>query len=241
LGEVQENSLRGDRFLVILAHPDDPDFFCGGSVARWVAEGNEVIYCLLTRGDKGSDATIDGADLAKIREEEQKAAARVLGVNRVIFLNHPDGYLTVDLALRKEIVRVIRQVRPDIVVTCDPTNYFPSDRYINHPDHRAAGQATLDAVFPAAGSAMYFPELIQEEALEPHKVRQVYVAGAIHPNIVIDVTDTLDQKVAALREHKSQINDMDGLDDRMRNRMIDPQSPPNIPRYIERFKRIDLK
>jgi len=229
------------RVLVVLAHPDDPEFFCGGTLALWAEQGREIEYCLLTRGDKGADdADTDPVALAHLREAEQRAAAAVLGVRQVRFLDLADGYLTPDLALRKQVVRVLRQVRPDIVVTCDPTNFFPSDRYINHPDHRAAGQATLDAVFPAAGSGMFFPELERERGLRPHKVSTVYVAEAQHPNTTVDVTAFLDRKVAALREHKSQINDMEGLDGRMREWLLDPDSPPDSPRYVEHFHRIDL-
>ncbi len=230
------------RVLVVLAHPDDPEFYCGGTVARWVTEGREVTYCLLTRGDKGDDDVgTDPEVLAQKRMAEQRAAAEVLGVKEVIFLDHPDGYLTPDLALRRDVVRVIRQVRPEIIVTCDPTNFFPSDRYINHSDHRAAGQATLDAVFPAAGSGLYFPELLQEEGLKPHKVEQVYVAGAQHPNKIVNVTKFLDRKVAALKEHASQIPNMEALEKILRKRMLDADSSPDAPRYIERFMRIDLR
>jgi LmbE family N-acetylglucosaminyl deacetylase len=126
-----------------------------------------------------------------------------------------------------------------VVVTCDPTNFFPNDRYINHPAHRAAGQVTLDAVFPAAGSRMFFPELLAE-GLEPHKVSQVYVAMPQTPNTVIDVTAMFERKVEALRQHASQIADADALLARLRDRMIDPSSPPESPRYVERFRRIDL-
>jgi LmbE family N-acetylglucosaminyl deacetylase len=238
-----EDSAAGpaSRVLVILAHPDDPEFFCGGTVARWAAEGRKISYCLLTRGDKGADRTgTDPQILARTREAEQRAAARVLGVLEVIFLDYPDGYLMPDLALRKDIVGVIRRVRPDIVITCDPTNFFPSSDYINHPDHRAAGQATLDAVFPAAGSGMFFPELEREQGLTPHRVSFVYVAEAQRPNTTVDVTAYLDRKVAALREHKSQIEDVQGLDARMREWLLDPDSPPDSPRYVEQFQRIDL-
>jgi LmbE family N-acetylglucosaminyl deacetylase len=227
---------------VVLAHPDDPEFYCGGTVARWVSEGREVTYCLLTRGDKGDDdVEADPELIAQKRMAEQQAAAEVLGVKEVIFLDHPDGYLTPDLALRRDVVRVIRQVRPEIIVTCDPTNFFPSDRYINHSDHRAAGQATLDAVFPAAGSGLYFPELLQEEGLKPHKVEQVYVAGAQHPNTIVNVTKFLTYKLAALKEHASQIPNIETLEDVLRQRMLDTDSPPDAPRYIERFMRIDLR
>ncbi|HEY44084.1 MAG TPA: PIG-L family deacetylase [Anaerolineae bacterium] len=230
------------RVLVVLAHPDDPEFYCGGTVARWISEGREVIYCLLTRGDKGDDqAGTDPEALAQKRMAEQRAAAKVLGVNEVIFLNHPDGYLTPDLTLRRDVVRIIRRVRPEIIVTCDPTNFFPSDRYINHSDHRAAGQATLDAVFPAAGSGLYFPELLHEEGLAPHKVEQVYVAGAQHPNTVVNVTKFFDRKLAALKEHASQIPNIEVLEKNLRERMLDADSPPDAPRYIERFMRIDLR
>ncbi len=227
--------------LVVLAHPDDPEFYCGGTVARWASEGRRVIYCLLTRGDKGADESgTDPEAMAVTREREQRAAAAVLGVTEVLFLDHADGYLVPDLALRREIVGVIRRVRPDIVVTCDPTNFFPSSRYINHPDHRAAGQATLDAVFPAAGSGMFFPELEADHGLAPHKVRQVYVAGALNPNTAVDVTAQVARKVEALRQHVSQIRDMDGLDHRMRDWLLDPESPADAPRYVERFQRIEL-
>ncbi|HEY46913.1 MAG: hypothetical protein AMJ88_08080 [Anaerolineae bacterium SM23_ 63] len=230
------------RVLVVLAHPDDPEFYCGGTVARWVSEGREVTYCLLTRGDKGNDDVgTDPELLAQKRMAEQRAAAEVLGVKEVIFLDHPDGYLTPDLTLRRDVVRVIRQVRPKIIVTCDPTNFFPSDRYINHSDHRAAGQATLDAVFPAAGSGLYFPELLQEEGLQPHKVEQVYVAGAQHPNTIVNVTKFFDHKLSALKEHASQIPNMVSLEEVLRGRMLDADSPPDAPRYIERFMCIDLR
>lgn len=228
--------------LVVLAHPDDPEFFCGGTIARWAASGRKVYYCLLTRGDKGSDDDLTPPEkLAIIRESEQRAAAEVLGVHQVRFLDEADGYLVPSLELRANIVRVIRDVRPDIVITCDPTNFFPSNRYINHADHRAAGQVTLDAVYPAARSALYFPEIYKDEGLQPHKVREVYVAGAQHSNITIDITDFFTQKIKALSEHRSQIKDIQALEDRLRKSMLDPDSPPQEPRYIERFRRIELR
>lgn len=230
------------RVLVMLAHPDDPEFFCGGTIARWVSLGWDVSYLLFTRGDKGNDKV--GADpdaLAKLRMKEQRAAAKVLGVKEVEFLSYPDGYLIPDLALRQDLVRAIRIKRPQVVVTCDPTNYFPSARYINHPDHRAAGQATIDAVFPAAGSGLYFPEMMDAEGVQPHKVEQIYVALAQLPDTVIDVTRFVDLKIKALQEHKSQIKDVEQLAQRIRERMLDRDSPPEVPRYIETFKRIDLR
>ncbi|MCJ7825313.1 MAG: PIG-L family deacetylase [Anaerolineales bacterium] len=231
-----------DRVLVVLAHPDDPEFFCGGTIARWTASGREITYCLLTRGDKGADdERLSTQELAEIRETEQRAAAKILGVHEVMFLNELDGYVLPTLELRSDIVRVIRQVKPQIVITCDPTNFFSGNSYINHADHRAAGQATLDAVYPAARSALYFPKLSQEEGLQPHKVREVYISGAQHPNITVDITDFFNQKVSALSEHRSQIKDITALEERMRKRMLDPEGPPDDPRYIERFRRIELR
>ncbi|MGB2895438.1 MAG: PIG-L deacetylase family protein [Anaerolineales bacterium] len=231
-----------DQVLVVLAHPDDPEFFCGGTIARWAASGRKITYCLLTRGDKGSDdETLSTQELAEIREAEQRAAAKVLGVHEVMFLHELDGYVLPTLELRRDIVRVVRQVKPQVVVTCDPTNFFPSNTYINHADHRAAGQVTLDAVYPAARSALYFPELSNDEGMQPHKVREVYVSGAQHPNITVDITEYFNQKVAALSKHQSQIKDIPALEERMRKRMLDPESPPDDPRYIEKFRRIVLR
>ena len=228
------------RVLVVLAHPDDPEFFCGGTVARWASEGREIYYCLLTRGDKGADDPgVDPAELAETREREQRAAAKVLGVREVSFLNYEDGNLTADLPTRKDVVRVIRTVRPDIVVTCDPTNVY--GQFVNHVDHRMAGQVTLDAVYPAARSALYFPELYDKEGLEPHKVHELYIAGPVHPNLVIDVTDFLDLKITALFEHRSQIDDFESLKERLRKRMLDPESPAESPRFVERFAHIEIR
>jgi LmbE family N-acetylglucosaminyl deacetylase len=227
------------RVLVVLAHPDDPEFFCGGTVARWAAEGRQVTYCLITSGDKGADG--DGNDpqvLARLREAEQQAAADVLGVKEVVFLRREDGSLTPDLDLRRDIVRVIRRHTPDVLVSCDPTTLFPRKTRINHADHRAAGLATVDAVYPAAGSALFFPELL-EEGLRPHKVRQVFLAGSQEPNVSIDITDFLDRKLEALRCHRSQISDFDGLVQNLRERLRDPASPPEAPRYIEQFRRLE--
>jgi LmbE family N-acetylglucosaminyl deacetylase len=230
------------RVLVVLAHPDDPEFFCGGTIARWTAEGRSVSYCLLTHGERGADeADADLQELSRTRVREQEAAAKLLGVNEVLFLDHPDGYLEPGLALRKDIVRVIRTIRPETVITCDPSTIFPRYRSINHADHRAAGQATLDAVFPAARSSLYFPDLESEEGLMPHKVRTVFVAGSNHPNTEVDITDYIDRKLAALSQHASQIKDMDAVANRIRERLRDPQSPVDHPRYFEHFLRLEMR
>jgi LmbE family N-acetylglucosaminyl deacetylase len=229
------------RVLAVMAHPDDPEFFCGGTIARWSAEGNHISYCLLTHGERGADnAETDPQELARRRVLEQRAAADLLGVKQVWFLDHPDGYLLPNLELRKDITRILRQVRPHTVITSDPTNYFPGRLRINHPDHRAAGEAVLAAVFPAVRSSLYFPELETQEGLKPHKVRTVFVAGAQHPNTTIDVTEFMDLKLAAIAEHASQIDDLKALQERIRDRMLDEETNAQNPRYVERFMRIDL-
>ena len=194
------------RVAVICAHPDDAEFICAGAVARWVAEGHHVDYVLLTSGDKGSDdPAMTGEQLVAIREAEQRAACDVLGVREVVFLRYPDAMLVPDLAMRRELVRVIRRLRPDVVVCQDPTVRWVDQDYLNHPDHRAAGEATLDAVYPAARDRMTFPELLAD-GLEPHKVGEVYLAGAKDPDVWIDITDNLDTKIDALHCHASQVD-----------------------------------
>jgi len=237
---VSEEWEGNKRILVILAHPDDPEFFCGATIARWTAAGHLVSYCLITNGDKGSsDITISPEELAAAREIEQKAAAAVLGVKSVRFLHHPDGYLVPDLGMRKEVVRVIRQERPDILVTCDPLNIFPGEAGISHPDHRAAGQIVVDAVFPAAGNAFFFPELRVEEGLDPHTVKEVWMSVTGQPNVILDVTDYWDKKIMALKEHKSQIGDPEKFVERMRSRRVQGNAD-EPPRYEERFRRLKL-
>ncbi|MCJ7535804.1 MAG: PIG-L family deacetylase [Anaerolineales bacterium] len=238
--EIPDNWDAPQRILVILAHPDDPEFFCGGTIARWTLAGHQVAYCLLTCGDKGTkDRSLTSAALCSLRQEEQRAAAAILGVHNVRFLDYPDGYLVPDMNLRKEITRVIRQEQPDILVTCDPTNLYVRETYLNHPDHRAAGQATLDAVFPAARDHLYFIELWRDEQLEPHIVREVWISLPRDPDVSVDITDHWDLKLRALSEHKSQIGDRAQLEERMRSRHT-PDSSLEKPRYEEYFKRLVL-
>ncbi len=237
--ETSEGWATPQKILVVLAHPDDPEFFCGASIARWSSQGHTVSYCLLTRGDKGTnDRTIRPEDLAGLREEEQRAAAACLGVSSVEFLNYQDGYLIPDLESRKAVTRVIRQQRPDVLVSCDPQNFFPNDAYINHPDHRAAGQIALEAVFPAAGNPMFFPELILDEGLEPHSVREVWLSLTAQPTVILDVTATWPKKLEALYQHRSQIGpDVEKFNQRMLSRRT-PDSTPENPRFEERFRKL---
>ena len=235
-----DNWESAQRILVILAHPDDPEFFCGGSIARWTHAGHHVSYCLLTCGDKGTqDRSITPDALCSLRQEEQNAAAAVLGVDQVQFLDYPDGYLVPDIQLRRDITRVIREEQPDVLVTCDPTNLYVKETYLNHPDHRAAGQAPLDAVFPAARDHLTFIELWRDENLEPHIVREVWISLPGEANVTLDVTEYWEMKLQALYHHKSQIGDPALLEERLRSRHT-PESTLDNPRYVEKFKRLVL-
>ncbi|HYO28951.1 MAG TPA: PIG-L deacetylase family protein [Thermomicrobiales bacterium] len=228
------------RIAVIFAHPDDAEFICAGTVARWVAEGNHVTYVLLTSGDKGSeDPAVTPEALAATRTAEQRAACAVLGVQDVRFLGYADAMLVPDLAMRKELVRVIRTIRPDVVVCQDPTVRFVGQNYLNHPDHRAAGEATLDAVYPAARDRMTFPELLAE-GLEPHKVREVYLAGAEKPDVAIDVTAYMETKLAALRCHASQMGEWDPEAEIREWAKDDAARFPGTGEYAESFKYFKL-
>jgi LmbE family N-acetylglucosaminyl deacetylase len=200
---------------------------------------HEIHYCLLTCGDKGSsDRELSSDQICQIRHCEQREAAKIIGATSVRFLDTPDGYLVPSIEMRRSIVRVIRQEKPDILVTCDPTNLFPSGGYrLNHPDHRYAGQVVLDAVFPAAGNIHFFPELYKEEGLEPHSPDEVWVTLTSNPDIILDVTDTWEIKLRALQEHKSQIGDPTKFIERIRNWRT-TESTEAEPKYEERFRLI---
>lgn len=195
-----------ERVLVIAAHPDDIEFGTAGSVARWIREGAQVAYCIVTDGASGSnEPSTDLTALVRQRQEEQRAAAAVIGVADVRFLGHPDGVLQPTMDLRRDLTRLIRELRPDRVVCQDPTTVFVHDIYINHPDHRAAGEAAIYAIFPSAESRPIFPELLAE-GYEPHHVNEVYLNLTLQPNAFIDISDTIEQKLEALLCHRSQVN-----------------------------------
>ena len=186
--------------MVVTPHPDDAEFGVAGTVARWVSEGKEVIYVVCTNGDKGtSDINMKPDELARIREQEQLTAAKLLGVREVIFLRHPDQTLEDTPEFRKEIVRLIRMYKPETVVTADLYR-----RYLWHRDHRITSQVTLDAIFPYARDMLSYPDL-PEQGLQPHKVKEVLLWGAEEPNYRSNITDTFGIKIAALRCHKSQV------------------------------------
>jgi LmbE family N-acetylglucosaminyl deacetylase len=198
------------RVMVIVAHPDDIEFGCAGTVARWIQQGAEVCYVLCTSGDVGIlDPHITKAEAAAIREAEQLAAANHVGVNNVVYLREPDGMLEPTIALRKRLVREIRGFRPDTLITGNPQALWAGDNYINHPDHRAAATAAIDAVFPAAGMPTLFKEL-EAEGLTAHKTYKVYVETWDNSaTTFVNITDTIELKIEALRLHKSQMQDFD--------------------------------
>jgi LmbE family N-acetylglucosaminyl deacetylase len=193
------------RILVIAAHPDDIEFGAAGSVAQWTDEGHQVTFCLVTDGGAGSNKP--GADLAALiqkRQAEQCEAAAVLGVHDVRFLGYADGTLTHTLELRRDLTRLIREIRPERVVCSDPTMVFAGNGYINHPDHRAAAEAAIYAVFPSAGTRPIFPELLAE-GYEPHDPAELYIQLSEKADTFIDISDQIERKIKALLCHESQL------------------------------------
>lgn len=221
--------------MVIMAHPDDAEFTVAGTVAKWAQAGCEVVYVLCTSGNAGThEPGMTRAQIAAIREEEQRAACRLLGVKEAVFLRYDDGTLQPTLELRRDLVRLIRYFKPEVVITEDPTALFYGSDYINHPDHRAASQAALDAVAPAAAMPLLWPE-----EGEPHRVRQVYVGGNDRPNVWVDLSDTIEIKIEALRQHKSQLGDWDPSE-MLRQWAADAGKEKGLA-YAESFRRMMLE
>jgi LmbE family N-acetylglucosaminyl deacetylase len=207
---------RPDRFMVIAAHPDDAEFGPSGTAAAWIDQGSVGWLVCCTSGDQGGeDPDADPFELAALREAEQRAAAAVTGYAGVTFLHQPDGALANDLALREMLVREIRTFRPDAVLATDPETLFHGDGGVNHTDHRAAGLAAVDAVYPAARNPMAFPWLARA-GLAAHPVRRLYLFWSNHADARVDISTTLERKIAALAEHRSQIHEPERLADRIR-------------------------
>jgi LmbE family N-acetylglucosaminyl deacetylase len=220
--------------MVIVAHPDDAEFMCGGSVAKWCAQGWTVYYVLATSGDKGThDASLNAQALAAIREQEQREACRILGVRDVIFLGFPDGFLTPDAGLRGEVVRLLRQYRPDVVVTWD--GFRPG---FNHSDHRAIGIATRDAVYPAVRDHLYYADHAAE-GLEPHQVNEMLLAGADEPDYHVDISDHVETKLEAVVCHSSQLGGRSPED--IRKIWRERLRVRNGNRQTESFKRVSIR
>jgi LmbE family N-acetylglucosaminyl deacetylase len=227
------------RILCISAHPDDNEFTIGGSVARWAREGRHVTFCLVTTGGAGvNEHTPSSDNLVPARERETRAAARILGVKDLVLLGYADGTLEPTLAMRRDLTRVIRRARPDVVVCSDPTVRFYGNEYMNHPDHRAVASAALDAVFPSAETSAIFPELLAE-GLPPHKVRQVLIAGSLDPDVFVDVAATLATKCRALRAHRSQVGRGEWVDQLLRAWAARDGKRGGL-RHAEAFKRMVL-
>jgi LmbE family N-acetylglucosaminyl deacetylase len=234
-------------YLVVAAHPDDADFGVAGTAARLAQEGHAVHYLVLTSGEQGSeDPDVDTDTLIQVREAEQDAAARILGVAGTHYLRQPDGLLEPTLVLRKQIVRHIRALRPDVVIAMDPRTLIDDEStYLNHPDHRAAGQVALDAVFPGPGNPAAYRDLLAE-GLQPHKVREVWLffVSQGRANHWFDITDTLERKIEALSAHDSQIGEWarnGGLREEMvRWAEMQAQQHGLAYRYAEGFQRVIL-
>ncbi len=205
-----------ERALVVVAHPDDCDFGSAGTVATWAAKGAQVSYCIVTDGAAGSsDPDVDLSNLAETRQQEQRAAAAAVGVHDVTFLGYPDGRLTPSLEVRRDIAREIRRARPDVVVSQSPQRWFDRIR-ASHPDHLAAGEATLCAVYPDARNPYAFPELLSDERLEPFEVPEVWLMASPVPNRYVDISQHVEDKIAALLCHRSQIAKPDELAEMIR-------------------------
>ena len=227
------------RILCISAHPDDNEFTIAGSVARWAREGREVVFCLVTTGGSGTNEyTPDNKGLIPIRERESRDAAKILGVKDVIFLGYEDGVVEPTIALRRDLTRVIRRVRPHVVVCGDPTMRWYGSEYLNHPDHRAVASAALDAVFPSSETRVIFQELLAE-GLEPHKVKEVFISGAEPSDTYIDITDTIAIKCQALRAHVSQVGKGEWVDKLLRVWASADGKEAGV-KHAESFKRMTL-
>jgi len=215
--QVADHPWRPGRFMVIVAHPDDADFGPAATAARWIDSGSAGWLVCCTSGDAGGeDPEADPLQLAALREAEQRHAAEIVGYAGVTFLHQPDGALANELALREQLVREIRSFRPDAVLTHDPEIVFWSDGGVNHTDHRTAGLAAVDAVYPAARNPMAFPWLARS-GLAAHRVRRLYLFWTERPNAWVDVSATLERKIDALRAHASQINEPEKLEERIQS------------------------
>lgn len=235
---AEGNGYVPERAMVVVAHPDDAEFMAAGTVAGWAAAGSDVTYVVVTKGDKGSeDPEMTPPRLAQIREAEQRAAGGLLGVRHFEFMGYEDGYLVHTLGLRRDLTRLIRRYRPEVVICFDPTTRFIGDTYPNHPDHRASGDATVDAVFPSARDRLTFPELLTEN-LEPHKAAQLWLGATDHPNTWVDIEGTLEQKRQALLAHPSQLGE-DAVE--FVTQMAQWSAAGQAMRYAEAFRRIMLE
>lgn len=225
--------------LVVSAHPDDVDFGCSGTVALWSRAGTKVNYVICTDGEKGAEEVCDRPEeIRTVRRQEQRAAARVVGAQDVIFLGFPDGELENSQTLRKELVRWIRKIKPEVVFCQDPANRVFENPYVSHRDHRMAAEAAFDALYPACGNPNFFPELL-EEGLEPHKVKEVFFFGTHSPNYWQDISSVMELKVQAVLSHKSQVKDPCSTEKFLLQRFREIGEQAGVM-YAEPFRRLVL-
>lgn len=235
--ETSDQTTSPQHILVIMAHPDDAEFCSGGVIKQHTDKGGTATYVVLTGGDKGNhDLGVTVSQVVEKRMEEQRRAAAILGVQNVVFMGEEDGFLQPTRELRKRLVRIIRELKPDVIICQNPEAYFRGDNYINHPDHRNAGVATIEAVFPAAGNPMFFPDLLAE-GLMPHSIRELWLCMVDQPNHKVDITAEIDVKIAALRQHVSQFDSLDEMEKWVRERWAE-QGPDDTLHYYEDFKRM---
>jgi LmbE family N-acetylglucosaminyl deacetylase len=241
MGDLHFAELHPNVVLGVAAHPDDLDFSASGSIAKFVQDGAKAYYLILTDGGSGSeDRTMTSKRLQQIRQEEQNNAGKVMGLSEVFFCDFKDGTLQNTLEVKREVVRAIRKVRPDVVISMDPSVlYSPQAGFINHPDHRAAGQAALDAVFPLARDHMSFPELLQE-GLEPHKTKTILLTNFNDHNFGVDISDTMDLKFKILAEHTSQVPNLAEIRERFTERAAELGKSYGY-KQAETFMRIDIR
>ncbi|MBI4036093.1 PIG-L family deacetylase [Candidatus Daviesbacteria bacterium] len=229
--------------LAVGAHPDDIDIGCSGTVAKYISEGHTVYYLVLTDGSKGSeDPKISSKELTRIRRAEQQAAADTLGVKKVFFLDFVDGELENSPELKKEIIKVIRSIKPNTVICWDPTLYYDETRsFVNHPDHRVGGEATMDCVYPFARNARTFPELL-EQGLESHCVEELLLINFSKANYFVDISKVIDKKIEALFKHESQFTDLKAFGERIKemNKIAGKKAKPKV-KYAEGYIRLILR
>ncbi|MBV9119479.1 MAG: PIG-L family deacetylase [Chloroflexi bacterium] len=225
------------RVMVVAAHPDDADIGCGGTMAKWSRQGKEIVYVNLTRGDKGSsDPDMTSERLAELRTAEQRAAAEIIGVREVLFLEGRDGELELTLELRKRLAGIVRQFRPDVIFTHDPTIHVYDNGNLNHPDHRVTGTTVLDVVYPISRDALHYPDQLAH-GLTPHEVHEVYLFMANQPNMAFDISDSIGHKIEALQRHKSQFPDAAWVEDWMCRRQSEV-GRVHAMAYAEAFRHI---
>ena len=233
---ISDNEI--ERILIVTAHPDDLDFGAAGTIAQWTAAGIQVSYAICTNGEQGGiDQTVSRAEMRLIRRKEQTDAGAAVGVTDIHFLDYHDGLLQPTIELRKDIVRIIRKVRPDRLVCQSPERNYERI-FASHPDHMAAGEAAMQAVYPDCGNPFAFPDLLADEKLEPWTVREAWVMSTTFPDHFIDITDTFDKKLAALHAHVSQTAHNENLDEMIREwgQRTAAQYGFAEGRYVEAFK-----